>query len=76
MELINPIKHMSATLNYRKYVTLSLSMYPKFDHYNTTHIIKGIWVSFHRQLTYCRRIEGDLALSRVQKGIREGAAGE
>ena len=35
---------MSATLNYRKYATPSLSTYPRLNHYNTTHIIKGIWV--------------------------------
>ena len=44
MKVINPIKHMSATLNYRKYVTPSLYTYPRWNHYNTTHIIKGIWV--------------------------------
>ena len=44
MEVINPIKHMIATLNYRKYVTLSLSIYPWFSHYSRAHIIKGIWV--------------------------------
>ena len=43
-EVINPIKHMSATLNYRKYATQLLSTYPRLNHYNTTHIIKGIWV--------------------------------
>ena len=35
---------MSATLNYRKYVTPSLSTYPRLNHYNIAHIIKGIWV--------------------------------
>jgi hypothetical protein len=35
---------MSTTLNYRKYATPSLSTYLKLNHYNTTHIIKGIWV--------------------------------
>ena len=35
---------MLATLNYRKYATPSLSTYPRLNHYNTTHIIKGIWV--------------------------------
>ena len=44
MEVINPIKHMSATLNYRKYATPLLSTYPRLNHYNITHIIKGIWV--------------------------------
>ena len=44
MEVINPIKHMLATLNYRKYATPSLSTYPRLNHYNTAHIIKGIWV--------------------------------
>ena len=44
MKVINPIKHVLATLNYRKYVTPLLSTYPRFNHYNTTHIIKGIWV--------------------------------
>ena len=44
MEVINLIKHMSATLNYRKYVTPSLSTYPWFSHYSRAHIIKGIWV--------------------------------
>ena len=43
-EVINPIKHMSVRLNYRKYATPSLSTYPRFNHYNTVHIIKGIWV--------------------------------
>ena len=43
-EVINPIKHMSATLNYRKYVTPSLSIYPWFSLYSRAHIIKGIWV--------------------------------
>ena len=35
---------MSATLNFRKYATPSLSTYPRLNHYNTTHIIKGICV--------------------------------
>ena len=35
---------MSATLNYRKYATPSLSTYPRLNHYNIAHIIKGIWV--------------------------------
>ena len=43
-EVINTIKHMLATLNYRKYVTPSLSTYPWFSHYSRAHIIKGIWV--------------------------------
>ena len=44
MKVINPIKHMSATLDYKKYATPSLSTYPRLNHDNTTHIIKGIWV--------------------------------
>ena len=35
---------MLATLNYRKYATISLSTYPRLNHYNIAHIIKGIWV--------------------------------
>ena len=35
---------MLATLNYSKYATPSLSVYPRLNHYNTAHIIKGIWV--------------------------------
>ena len=35
---------MLATLNYRKYATPSLFIYPRLNQYNTTHIIKGIWV--------------------------------
>ena len=56
MEVINPIKHMSATLNYRKYVTTSLSTYPRLNHYNTTHILKGICVPLPlRTLAMLRR---------------------
>ena len=40
------------------------------------HPISSSRQSFHRQLTCCRRIEGDLALARVQKAMREGAARE
>ena len=47
---------MLATLNYRKYATPSLSTYPRLNHYNTTHIIKGIWVPLppHTLATLCR----------------------
>ena len=45
MEVINLIKHMLATLNYKKYATPSLSIYPRLNHYNTAHIIKEIWVT-------------------------------
>ena len=48
---------MSATLNYRKYATPLLSTYPRLNHYNASHIIKGIWVPLplHTLATLHRR---------------------
>ena len=48
---------MSATLNYRKYATPLLSTYPRLNHYNTAHIIKGIWVPLRPRtlaMLHCR----------------------
>ena len=54
---------MSATLNYRKYATPSLSTYPRLNHYNTVHIIKGIWVPLPpRTLATLRRWHNHLVI--------------
>ena len=54
---------MSATLNYRKYATPSLSTYPRLNHYNTAHIIKGIWVPLPpRTLATLRRWHNRLVI--------------
>ena len=55
MKVINPTKRMSATLNYRKYATPSLSTYPRLNHYNTTYIIKRIWVPLPPRTLATRR---------------------
>jgi len=44
-EVINLIKHMSATHNYRKYVTPSLSTYLWFSHYSRTHNKRNLGTS-------------------------------
>ena len=68
---------MSATLNYRKYVTPSLSTYPWINLYSKAHIIKGIWVPLPS--CPCSDLAGvdegvrDLAPARVQ--IRSVVAG-
>ena len=54
---------MSATLNYRKYATPSLSTYPRLNHYNIAHIIKGIWVPLPpRTLAMLRRWHSRLVI--------------
>ena len=54
---------MSATPNYRKYATPSLSTYPRLNHYNTAHIIKGIWVPLPpRTLATLRRWHNRLVI--------------
>ena len=58
---------MSATLNYRKYATPSLSTYLRLNHYNTTHIIKGIWVPLPwRTLSMLRRWHNHLVIVVVE----------
>ena len=71
MEVINPIKHMFATLNYRKYVNPSLSTYLWFNHYSRAHIIKGIWVL----LPLCLGFALSLASPSCHRGRGAGAAG-
>jgi hypothetical protein len=63
---------MSSTLNYRKYVTTSLSTYPRFYNYNTTHIIKGIWVPLPpRTLAMLRRRSCHCGHRTVAAGVDE-----
>ena len=69
-EVINPIKHMSATHNYRKYITPSLSIYLGFSLYSRSHIIKGIWVL----LPPCSGFALSLALPSCHHGRGAGVA--
>ena len=67
---------MSATLNYRKYATPSLSTYPRLNHYNIAHIIKGIWVplplrtlaTLHRWHSRLVSVVAELVRSVLTKG--------
>ena len=77
-EVINPIKHMSATLNYKKYATPSLSTYPRLNHYNASHIIKGIWVplplhtlaTLHRRHIHLVIVVAELVRPALTKGYQ------
>jgi hypothetical protein len=69
---------MSATLNYRKYATPSLSTYPRLNHYNITHIIKGIWIplslhtlaTLHHRHSYLVIVVVELVRSALTKGYQ------
>jgi hypothetical protein len=69
---------MSATLNYRKYATPSLSTFSRLNHYNTEHIIKGIWVPFpprilatlHRRHTCLVIVAAELVRPALTKGYQ------
>jgi hypothetical protein len=69
---------MLVTLNYWKYATLSLSTYPRLNHYNTTHIIKGIWVplpprtlaTLHRRHNHLIIVVMELVRPALTKGFQ------
>ena len=69
---------MSVRLNYRKYATPSLSTYPRLNHYNIAHIIKGIWVplpphtlaTLHRQHIRLVIVVAELVRPALTKGYQ------
>jgi hypothetical protein len=61
---------MSATLNYRKYATPSLSTYPRLNHYNTTHNKRNLCTSSSAYLGYA----SSLAQPSCHRGRGTGVA--